>query len=225
MDRYVLAVRPEPGLTATLEAGKRLGLNMVGHPLFEIEPLDWVCPDPREIDALLIGSANAIRQGGAQLEQLKAKPVYAVGETTAATAREHGFEVAAIGEGGLQNVVDAIAPPIRLLRIAGAEHVALDARKEVNIHTVIAYESVAQPLPEDLRVLHESNLMVLLHSAAAAREFSNESKRLSLDRSRIELATIGPRVALAAGEGWRALHVSPEPNDRALLEMVRDVCI
>ena len=65
MSGFVLAVRPEPGLAATMAAGKAIGLNMIGYPLFEVRPLAWKCPDPTEFDALLIGSANAIRHGGA----------------------------------------------------------------------------------------------------------------------------------------------------------------
>ena len=225
MTGYVLVVRPEPGLSATMEAAKKLGLNVIGYPLFDIRPEDWSPPDPAEIDALLIGSANAIRFGGKALEAFKAKPVYAVGETTAETARDAGFKVAAFGSGGLQNVLDSLDQPLRLLRIAGAEHVALTPPDGVEMHTVIAYEAVPLELPEPLRPLHDLGLTVLLHSAAAARQFLHESRRLALQRSRITLVVIGPRVAEAAGEGWQAIHVSKAPNDRAMLEMVQEVCI
>lgn len=222
---YVLVVRPEPGLSATLSAAQEIGLNAIGYPLSEIRPLEWECPDPGAIDALLIGSANAIRHGGEALERLKAKPVYAVGETTADAAREAGFEITAVGSGGLQKVLDAIPAPAQLLRIAGVEHVPLEPPAGVHIHTVIAYENAALELPEPLRPLHDLGLTVLLHSGAAAQQFDRESRRLALQRDRIELAVIGSRVASSAGKGWRAIHVSPAPNDRALLEMVRKLCL
>lgn len=227
---YVLAVRPEPGLKATMAAGEALGLNMIGYPLFEVRAAAWECPDPDGIDALLIGSANAIRHGGEGLARLNGKPVYAVGEATAEAAREAGFTVAATGAGGLQYLLDALEGSLRLLRIAGANHVPLDPPEGVEIATVIAYETVAQELPDPLRALfapggHDLGLTVLLHSAAAAEQFDRESRRLALERGRIELAVIGPRVASSAGKGWKAIHVSPSPNDRALLEMVREVCI
>lgn len=225
MSGYVLIVRPEPGLAATMAAAQEMGLNAIGYPLSEIRPLDWQCPDPDGIDALLIGSANAIRHGGAALERLKHKPVHAVGQSTADAAREAGFEIAAIGAGGLQNVLDKVPSPARLLRIAGAEHVPLEPPAGIHIHTVIAYENAALELPEPLRPLHDLGLTVLLHSAASAKQFDRESRRLALQRNRIDLAAIGPRVASSAGKGWRAIHVSPAPNDRALLEMVRDLCI
>lgn len=225
MPGFVLAVRPEPGLSATMEAGKALGLNMIGYPLFEIRAVAWQCPDPAQVDALLIGSANAIRYGGEALASLKDKPVHAVGETTAEAARGAGFTIAAVGSGGLQNVLDAIPAPRRLLRIAGADHVPLSPSEGVNIHKVVAYESVPLELPEPLRPLHDLGLIVLLHSAAAAEQFARESRRLGLERSRIQLAVIGPRVASAVGKGWQAIHIAPQPNDRALLEMISDVCV
>lgn len=225
MSGYVLTVRPQPGLAATMTAGEAMGLNMIGYPLFEVQPRAWDCPDPATIDALLIGSANAIRHGGEGLEKLKDKPVHAVGEATADAAREAGFVVASCGAGGLQKVLDTIAAPARLLRIAGADHVPLDPPAGVSITKVIAYESVPMELPEPLRPLHDMGLTVVLHSAAAARQFARESRRLGLERSRIALALIGPRLVEPAGTGWRAIHVSPAPNDQALLEMVREMCI
>ena len=225
MSGYVLVVRPEPGLSATMEAARKLGLNVIGYPLFEIRPVNWIAPDPADIDALLVGSANAFRHGGEALGRFRDKPVHAVGETTAEAAREAGFEVASVGTGGLQKVIDGIAAPTRLLRVAGAEHVTLDLPEGVGMHTVIAYEAVPLELPEPLRPLHDLGLTVLLHSAAAARQFLHESRRLALQRSRITLAVIGPRVAEAAGDGWAAIHVSRAPSDRAMLEMVQEVCI
>jgi uroporphyrinogen-III synthase len=225
MAGMILAVRPEPGLASTLALAQELGLNAVGYPLFEVRPVEWQCPDPATLDALLVGSANAFRHGGAALARLRAKPVHAVGQATAQAAREAGFEVASAGSGGLQNVLDAIPAPARLLRLAGAEHVALEPGHGVTIDTRILYETVPLELPEPLRALQELDLTVLLHSAAAAAQFEREARRMALRRDRIALAAIGPRVASAAGKGWRAIHVSPAPNDRDLLEMVREVCI
>ena len=225
MSGIVLAVRPEPGLAATMAAGKAMGLNMIGYPLFEVRPLRWDCPDPAECDALLIGSANAIRHAGTALAGLKNKPVYAVGETTAQVARDAGFAIALVGSGGLQSVIDEIVTPVRLLRITGAEHVALNPPEGIDIITRIAYESVPLELPEPLRALDQIGLTVLLHSASAARRFDKETRRLALERSRINLAVLGPRIAEAAGSGWRSIHVANAPNDTALLELVRDTCI
>jgi len=221
----ILAIRPEPGLSSTLDAARALGLDVVGEPLFEIRPLAWDAPDPTDIDALLIGSANAILHGGERLRNYLDKPVYAVGQTTAAAVRKAGFTVAANGTGGLQNVLDAVPASMRLLRVAGSDHVPLDLPEGVTIHTVTAYESVT--LSPDIATfgLLEDRPIILLHSAIAAQHFASECDRLGLNRGAITLAVLGPRIAQAAGSGWQSVHVSPQPSDGALLEMIRNLCI
>jgi uroporphyrinogen-III synthase len=141
MNLQLLALRPEPGLTATLEKARAIGLAITGHALAQIRPVAWDCPDPAGIDGLLIGSANTFLHGGPNLARLTDKPVFAVGEATADAARAAGFAAAMVGSGGLQGVLDTIPAPRHLLRIAGEEHVALTAPAGVTFDEVIAYRS------------------------------------------------------------------------------------
>ncbi len=220
----LLALRPEPGLAATLAKARDLGLPVTGHPLSAIRPLAWDCPDPADIDGLLIGSANAILHGGPHLAELTAKPVFAVGEATAAAARAAGFTVALTGSGGLQGVLDAVPPPCHLLRIAGEEHVPLTPPPGVTFAEVIAYRSETLPLDPATPLLASGEALVLLHSAATAAHFAAEVDRLHLDRTRITLAALGPRIAAAAGEGWAAIHTAATPDERSLLQLAFDLC-
>jgi uroporphyrinogen-III synthase len=224
MTAQVLVLRPEPGLSATCAAAHRLGLKVQGYALSQIVPVAWTSPDPDTIDALLIGSANAMLHGGAALEAFRGKPAYVVGAATAEAVRAGGFAVAAQGQGGLQKVLDAIAPPQRLLRIAGEEHIELNAPAGITITTVIAYRSKMRALDPVVQDLAGENPLVLLHSAATARHFAMECERLGLDRSLVTLAALGPRIVAAAGAGWRAVHTAARPDDAALLEMVQDLC-
>ncbi|MBY0345143.1 MAG: uroporphyrinogen-III synthase [Sphingomonadales bacterium] len=201
-----------------------MGLAITGHALSEIRAVAWDCPDPAGIDGLLIGSANAILHGGPHLAQLREKPVYAVGEATAAAARAAGFAIAMTGSGGLQGVLDAIAAPCHLLRIAGEEHVPLTPPTGVTFAEVIAYRSVALPLDPAAALLGSGKALVLLHSAATARHFAAECDRLGLARAAIALAALGPRIAAAAGEGWGAVHTAATPDEGALLQLAFDLC-
>jgi uroporphyrinogen-III synthase len=221
---HCLALRPEPGLSATLEKARAMGLAITGHALSAIEPVAWECPDPAEFDGLLIGSANAFLHGGPNLQRLTNKPVYAVGEATAAAARDAGFRVAMTGSGGLQGVLDAIEPPLHLLRIAGEEHIPLAAPASVTFDEVIAYRSVPLLLVPAAALLASGDALVLLHSAATARHFIEECDRLGLDRSVISLAALGPRIAAAAGTGWAAVHTAARPDETTLLELAFDLC-
>jgi uroporphyrinogen-III synthase len=225
---HLLALRPEPGLTATLAKARALGLAITGQALSEIRAVAWECPDPAGIDALLIGSANAILHGGPNLARLAAKPVHAVGEATAAAARAAGFTVARTGSGGLQGVLEAVRPPCHLLRIAGEEHVALAAPPGVTFAEVIAYRAVPLPLDPVAPLLagepRNAQPLVLLHSAATARHFAAECARLGLPRTRIALAALGPRIAAVAGTGWAAVHIAAQPDEDTFLQLAFDLC-
>ena len=224
MTHPVVAVRAEPGCTATVEAGRAIGLAIIGHPLFEIHSLAWDPPPPGRIDALLLGSANALRHGGPGLKTFAAKPAYAVGEATGAAAEAAGFTLAAVGRGELQGVVDALDPPLRLLRLTGAEHVSLAVPPGIEIDTRIAYESRPRPLQPSLAATLGAGAIVMLHSAAAARHFAGECDRCEVPRGTVALAALGPRIAAAAGEGWRELRAAAEPREAALLALAREMC-
>jgi len=223
--KSIVAIRPEPGLSATLAAGRELGLPIEGWPLFEIGPVAWQLPDPDEIDALLIGSANALRHAGPEIGAFRGKPVHAVGLATAQFAQEEGFTVASVGERGLQGVLDALAGrDLGLLRLAGAERITLAIPPAIQVTERIVYESAALPMPDGLVARLAKGAVVLMHSAAAARHFVNEVSRLSLAREGIDLAALGPRIIEAAGEGWGSAAFAASPNDKALLALAKDMC-
>ena len=220
----VIVVRPEPGCSATTRLAQEFGLEAVGHPLSEIVPIQWQMP-AGAFDGVLAGSANAFRHGGPLVDKLVDMPVYAVGETTAAAAGDRGFRTASVGPGGLQSVLDGLAGQhLKLLRIAGEDHLDLDPPEGIEVAEVIAYRAEMRPIPAALAVLLEQYPVVVLHSATTARHFAAETERLGIDRGRIRLAALGPRIAAAAGDGWGALSAAPAPNDPALLALARDLC-
>lgn len=225
MTRTVFTIRPEPGFSATLAAGRALGLEMAGDPLFDIQPVKWIAPSPDAFDALLLGSANAVRHGGETLHGWTAKPVYAVGKATADAARRAGFRIAAEGRHGLQTVLDDLAGrDIRFLRLAGEDHVDLTTPGGTELITRIVYASRRLLLAPSLAPRLQSDGVVLLHSARAAEHFAQECRRLGLDRSRLKLAALGSRIVHAAGPGWLEVRAAPRPCESALLALARDMC-
>jgi uroporphyrinogen-III synthase len=216
----ILTVRSEAAASATVAAGKALGLDIESRPLSEIRPLEWALP-AGDFDGLLVGSANAIRHGGALVDNLVEKPVYAVGEATAAAARERCFAIARTGTSNLQALLDSLAGErLRLLRIAGRERTAVDPPIGIAVETVAAYESSALPLRDPL----PAGALVLLHSAAAARHFAAECDRLGIHRGAIRFAALSDRIAEAAGAGWMEARTAASPNEGALLALARDMC-
>lgn len=220
-------IRPEPGCAASVAAARALGLEAHGVPLFEVVARDWDAPDPSEFDGLLVGSANAFRHGGAglaTLATLSSLPVHAVGKATADAAREAGFDVATVGDGGLQAVLDGLRGPARLLRLAGEERTALVPPAAIAITERVVYASEARAMPLALAALLAEGAVVLLHSGEAARHFAAECDRLGLRRGRICLAALAPRIAEAAGPGWAALAIAERAQDAALLALASDMC-
>lgn len=225
MSAKVIAIRPEPGLSQTMRQGRAMGLEMAGFALSSIRPVAWHMPEPATIDALLLGSANGVRMAGASLASFCAKPVYAVGQQTARAASEAGLEVAATGTGGLQQMLDSLAGEhLRLLRLAGAQHVLLAPPAGIEIVQRIVYEAELLPMSAQMAALLREGALVLLHSAEAARHFAGQCDEAGIDRSRVALAALGPRIAKAAGQGWAELGWCERPQESALLALASDMC-
>ena len=228
MNAPLFILRPEPGLGQSLDAARAMGLEAWGFQLFEIAPRAWQAPPADSFDALLIGSANAIHQAGPQLRAYAGKRAYCVGAATAAAARHAGLDVAGVGTGGLQAVLDTIPAPAHLLRLAGEAHVPLGPAPGIAITTRILYASQPLVLPDGLaRLLATAALgrvVVALHSAEAARHFAAECDRLGLARGHIACVVIGPRVGLALGEGWAEVATAPRPDDASLLALAAQLC-
>lgn len=221
----VLVLRPEPGCTATVAALHAMGLEVIAAPLFAIAPVCWDVPDLAQFDAVLIGSANALRHGGEALRALQGMPTYAVGTTTAAAARAAGLAVVATGEGGLQVLLEYLDPGHRhLLRLAGRERIALEPQPGVTVTDVVVYASDTLPLsPAAVEALRHP-AVVLLHSGEAARHFAAQCDLLAIDRRHLRIAAIGARVAAACGPGWEAVRAAPRPDEQALLALALDMC-
>ncbi|PNU04272.1 uroporphyrinogen-III synthase [Novosphingobium guangzhouense] len=229
----ILILRPEPGAASTLAAAQAGGLKALVFPLFAVRPTLWQPVARNDIDALLLGSANALRHGGTALAGYRGLPAYCVGETTAAAARAAGMEVAATGHGGLQNLLGVLQPGhSRLLRLAGRERTMLDPPARVTITTREVYASEALPVPagliEALRAPAPqpvpAAVIALLHSGEAAARFAQICDEAAIARGSIRLAAIGPRVAAHAGAGWAAVRSARRPDDAALLALAQQMC-
>lgn len=221
----LIIVRPQPGCDASVAAARELGLEAHGFPLFDVRPMAWDAPEPGSFDAVLVGSANAVRHGGEGLAALAGKPTYAVGEATASACREAGLHVVATGEGGLQQVLARLNPAHKnLLRLAGVAHVKLDPPPGISIVERIVYASEPLTMPPALADLLRQPAVIALHSAEAAHHLRDECEMQQVDLSQLTLATIGPRVSEVAGLGWLAVQAAAVPNEAALLALACEMC-
>ncbi len=189
------------------------GYDVIAMPLFAVAPVAWTPASPARIDALLVTSANAMRHGGAGLAALRDRPVVAVGEASGAAARAAGFAVALVGTGDAAAAV-ALARRRgfdRLLHLAGRDRMTI---RGVEAVTVYASDIIEVDAEATARFLDRT---VLLHSPRAASRVAALAARDGRDRSRVGIAALSRAVAVAAGEGWRAIQVAATPTDAALI--------
>jgi uroporphyrinogen-III synthase len=214
--KRVLVLRPEPGASATVERARKRGLDAISVPLFEIEPVGWTAPDASGFDGLLLTSANAVRCGGDQLQDLRGLQVYAVGEATANAAREAGFDIASTGEANVDRLLGSVDPDLRLLHLAGEDRrVPAAARQQITSITV--YRAKAK---NDADLTDAKDCVALIHSPRAARRLAE----LIDDRERIAIAAISKDAAEAVGDGWASVDIAEAPNDDALLALTERLC-
>ncbi|MEO8456137.1 MAG: uroporphyrinogen-III synthase [Sphingomicrobium sp.] len=218
--RRVLVLRPEPGATVTADRARQRGLNAVALALFKVEPLPWEVHDATAFDALLLTSANAVRQGGAGLARLRHLPVHAVGNATTEAARDAGFRVASTGTGGVDALLASLELNLRLLHLCGEHRTArTDAPQEVT--SVIVYRSREIAAP-DMSIAQ--NAVALVHSPRAAQRFAELIDRAGVDRGAIAIVGISAAAVHAAGAGWEAVGAAGAPNDDALLALAERLC-
>lgn len=210
MSRPLAVLRPEPGNAATARAIEALGRSALRLPLFHIVPLPWDGPPADAHDALILTSANAVRQAGAALQAYATLPVHAVGAATAAAARAAGLRVVATGDADGQALLDAAARAgvRRALLLTARERAVADHPVLGAIRTVYASEAVETVDAALLR-----GTVALVHSQRAARRLAI----LVPDRANVAVAAIAPGVALALGGGWRAVAVAARPDDAATI--------
>lgn len=213
-------LRPEPGATATCDAARRLGLEPLAIPLFAIEAVAWEAPEQSAFDGLLLTSANALRHGGPELKKLRGLPVFAVGEATAAEARNHGFQLSSTGKGGVDDLLDSIKPDLRLLHLCGEERREPAVPRQA-ITAVPVYKAAEIEAP-DLSPL--VGAVVAVHSPRAGARLAELASRSGPETSRTALAAISREAARAAANGWEQVVTAGEPNDDALLALAARLC-
>jgi uroporphyrinogen-III synthase len=212
----VLVLRPEPGASATAARARALGLRVTVAPLFTVRPLDWA--PPRDAEAILLTSAHAARLAGPGLARLLGATCYAVGEATAAAARQAGFTDLRVGPGdGAAAVAMAKDDGVRrLLHLCGREHVPFAGVERRIVYAADALDS----LPEAAARALARGALALLHSPRAAARLAE----LVPDRGHIRLAAISAAAAQAAGGGWAGKALAAAPRDEALLELAARLC-
>ena len=235
----VLVTRPHPDGEATANSLRASGFAVLLAPMLRFEPVPFQDDDEERYGAVIVTSANALRAieshlGGSRLLKL---PLFAVGEHTAAKARDVGFSdvIAAGGDAGaLRELVLASAKARRLkkaaplLYLAGAD-LARDLAGELGekgftVVTHTTYRMVpATSLPREVcDAFVASRIAAVLH-------YSRRSARAFLDAARaggVEISALAlPQCCISASvasvlhdAGAPQVVAAASPDENALFE-------
>lgn len=207
--RRLILLRPEPGLAASARRAEAMGLEVVRHPLFTVEPIPATLPD-EAFDSLVLTSAHAVRCAAPLLQQVKRLPTYAVGAATAAAATNAALNVVSIGTGGIDGLR---LPPGRLLHLCGETHKTIAG----DVLSLPVYRTVPTlgPLPA------LGDAVIAVHSPEAGTRLNALAQ---IHRANASIAAISPAAAAACGVGWASVDAAVEPSDQSLLALAAALC-
>ncbi|MBA5801252.1 uroporphyrinogen-III synthase [Rhizobium changzhiense] len=186
--------------------------------------------------AIAVTSAEAIRVLSALGEQLHphlARPLFAVGETTADEARSLGFRSVASSRGNGGDLADLVAAekPGSLLYLAGTPRAEAFERRlrELDIHFSVAECYRMQPTVPDLAEIDAIFAngypdAILFYSRRTAEDFFRMPELLSAgpEHSGIRLLCLSEAVAEAVPAVLRKnVAISSMPDEKSLLSLLR----
>ena len=229
----VAITRPQADGERSAKALRAHGQDVLLAPLMRVEPV------PADLSghwsAIVITSANApaALAGNAARPALLALPLFAVGERSAAAARDAGFTNVEAAGGDVHDLVLLIAERHRdtlpLLYLAGedraADLVGELARHRINAEMRVIYRAVAAPLPPALiDALRAGTLDAVLHYSkrsaenylAGARAAGIESEALAVRHLCLSAQVAAPLQAAGAPH----ISVAKHPEEAALIELL-----
>ena len=231
----VLVTRPHPDGEATAASLRARGFAALSAPMLRFEPLPFHDDEDVQYGAVVATSANALRGIEAQLAgtALLKLPLFAVGEHTAAAARQAGFTNVMTASGDAGTLRDLVAESVKskmlkkaspLLYLAGAD-LARDLAGELgekgfSVVTQTTYKMVpAKHLPREVcDAFVAGEIEAVLHySRRSARAFLEAARDGGVEISALALPQCCISAAVAsivreAGAGQVAVAASPDEN-------------
>jgi len=235
----VLVTRPHPYDEATAAALRDRGFEVLRAPMLRFEPVMFRDHEDALYGAVIVTSANALRAIASQLagSRLVKLPLFAVGEHTAAAAREAGFTQVMAARGDASALRDLVLAGVKakqlkkastLLYLAGAD-LARDLAGELGekgftVVTRTTYRMVpASSLPReicDAFVAHQVEA-VLHYSRRSARAFLEAARAGGVEISALALPQCCISLAVAAvlrDAGATQVTAAAQADENALFE-------
>jgi uroporphyrinogen-III synthase len=228
----VLITRPQPGADETAARVAALGWQPVVAPLLEIHRLNRPLPAAKSVQAVLVASGNALPGLARRYRRL---PLLAVGDATAARAREAGFtQVHSAGADATalaalaERSCDSAGAPLLLAAGRGQSLGLATALRERGFRVIrrAVYASVpVTTLPSAAANAAQSGRLraILFFSAETARQFARLLTRAGLRETvaGVDACAIGAPAAAAIQElPWRRVLRAAHPTQDAMLALL-----
>jgi uroporphyrinogen-III synthase len=228
----VLVTRPEPGASETAARLTALGFCPLLAPAIRIQPMPPRLPPPDRVVAALITSGQAV---GALPASYRNARLFAVGDATAARARQAGFTDVTSAAGDAADLIAAVrggvAPGSTLLLVTGQRLGFPLATSLRELGFAVIRRSVYAPVPvrrlppPALRALRAGEVTAaLFFSADTATRFAAMAGGNMLENSfgNTDAVAISPAAAVALkGLPWRRILIAACPNQDAMLALLR----
>lgn len=228
--RRIWVTRASPGAEATTARLAAMGFDAVVDPLLAVRDLSPAL-DLAGVAALAFTSVNGVT-ALSRLHADRTLPVFAVGDRTAAAAREAGFAEVLSADGDVEALAALIAAQARrldgvvlhpsALEPAG-DLVSLLAGARLSARRIAVYETVDRdPAPTTLAGLDALDA-VLLHSPRAARKLAailDQRPTPGLRALCLSAAVAQPLGALVQAGALASVAFAPHPRETALLDLL-----
>jgi uroporphyrinogen-III synthase len=232
----LLVTRPQPDAERTAAVLRARGHDVVVAPLLRIEAVQQADIGSGPFSVLLVTSANAAAAmaGHTRLAQLRALPVFAVGDRTAAAMRAVGFTDVTSARGDVGDLAALVAtrckPGGSLLYLAGADRsgdlAGMLSGRGFAVKTALIYRAVATG------VLPPAALAAMAEGIGGVLHFSRRTSQAYVDLVRAgglpDTALTGPVhfcISARAAEpliaaGAADAPIASEPTETALLALI-----
>jgi len=232
----LLLTRPQADADRTAAALRARGHDVVIAPVLRIEPIADADVSAGPWAAILVTSANAASAIAAnrRVAELRALPVFAVGEHSAQAMRDAGFPQVVSAGGGVADlvrlVVQNMKPGAQLLYLAGADRSGdlageLGAR-DFAVHTVVVYRALAaDTLPPAAAAALAGGIDGILHfSRRSAEAYVHAVRAVGLGEAALRKPAhfcLSAQVAEPlVRTGASDVRIATEPTEAALIALL-----
>ena len=229
----VVVTRPRVDAERTATVLRACGHEVLMAPLMHIEPI--AANLDGEWSGIIVTSTNAasaIRDNSAR-NALTKLPLFAVGQRTAETARESGFENILSAGGDARDLVQLIATSrpegnAPLLYLAGEDR-AVDLNKELSARGLaaemrIVYRAVTLPFPPALKdALKAGEVDIVMHfSRRSADSYVAGAKLAGIAGAALAVRhlCLSARVAEPLANASR-IDIAVRPDEAAMIELLQ----